>query len=99
MILVRDVFQLKFGKAKEARALWKEGAVLLRKAGFTSLRVLTDLVGTYYTMMVESQYKSLSDYENAMQNESDSAEWRSFYPKFAALVESGKREIFNIEEI
>ena len=24
MILVREVFQLKFGKAKEAKALWKE---------------------------------------------------------------------------
>ena len=25
MILVREVFQLKFGKAKEAKAAWKEG--------------------------------------------------------------------------
>jgi hypothetical protein len=28
MILVRDVFQLKFGKAREAKELWKEGAKL-----------------------------------------------------------------------
>jgi hypothetical protein len=26
MILVRDVFQLKVGKAKDAKALWKEAA-------------------------------------------------------------------------
>ena len=31
MILVREVFQLKFGKAKEAKALWKEGAVMFEK--------------------------------------------------------------------
>jgi len=99
MILVRNIFQLKFGKAKEAKELWKDGAKILRKAGFSSLRILTDLVGTYYTFILESEYKSLTDYESAMQSESDSAEWRSFYPKFAALVESGKREILNIEEL
>jgi hypothetical protein len=34
MILVRDVFRLKFGKAKEARALLKEGMRISKKAGF-----------------------------------------------------------------
>ena len=33
MILVRDIFQLKFGKAKEAIALWQEGKEIAREVG------------------------------------------------------------------
>jgi len=31
MIVVRDIFQLKFSRAKEALALWKEGLPLVKK--------------------------------------------------------------------
>jgi hypothetical protein len=44
MILVRDIFQLKFGRAKDALALWKEGAGLAQKYGYKIDRLLTDLV-------------------------------------------------------
>jgi len=33
MIVVRNVFQLKFGKAREALALWKEGRALFQRLG------------------------------------------------------------------
>lgn len=34
MILVRDVFRLKFGKARDALAVWKEMAAQAKKAGW-----------------------------------------------------------------
>ena len=35
MIVIRNTFQLKFGKAKEAVALMKEGLAIQKKLGFT----------------------------------------------------------------
>jgi len=49
MIVVRNVFRVKFGQSKEAVALWKESFTLAKKIGFPakSSRVLTDLVGQF----------------------------------------------------
>jgi len=49
MILVRDVFRLKFGKAKDAQALLKEGLRIAKKAGFSLDRALMDVTGPFYT--------------------------------------------------
>lgn len=99
MILVRDVFQLKFGKAKDAVALWKEGLALTRRLGIGATnRILTDLVGKYYTVVLESTYDSLSDYEKAGKSVMANEEWRAWYQKIVALTEAGHREIFNIVE-
>ena len=98
MILVRDVFQLKFGKAKEAKEAMKDGLAITKKTGYGPNRLLTDLTGPYYTLVLESTFESLSDYESALKDTLSSAEWGEVYQKFMPLVESGKREIFTIVE-
>ena len=97
MILVREVFQLKFGKAKEAKALWKEGAVIFEKAGYP-VRALTDLTGPFYTFVVEISFESLADFEKGTQNTLGAEEWGKWYQKFAPLLVSGRREVFTIVE-
>jgi hypothetical protein len=99
MILVRDIFQLKFGRAKEAIALWKEGASLAEKYGYGVDRILTDKTGPYYTLVMESTYESLTDYEKAETGHSRAADWRAWYDKFVPLVESGRREMFSILDL
>ena len=98
MIVVRDVFQVKFGKAREALALWKEGLILNKKSGYSakSMRILTDLVGPYYTLVFESSFDSLTDWERAGKKITTSKEWRAWYDKIIATTESGRREIFNV---
>jgi hypothetical protein len=98
MILVRDIFQVKFGNAREALVLWKEGLPLNVKCGYgaRSMRLLTDLVGTYYTLVFESCFDSLSDWEAGSQKVRQDAGWRAWYQKIVATSESGRREIFNI---
>jgi hypothetical protein len=98
MILVRDIFQLKFGKAKEAITLWKEGTKILKKADINVSRILTDLTGQYYTLIMESTYDSLTAFDAAMKKEVATDEWKAHYQKFVVLVDSGRREIFNIVE-
>ena len=98
MILIRDVFQLKFGKARDALAVWKEMADHAKKAGWPGQpRVLTDLVGPYYTLVMETTAKDLHSWETEMQTMLD-PEWRTIYAKFTPLVEGGHREIFTVQE-
>ncbi len=97
MILVREVFQLKFGKAKEAKALWKEGAVIVKKAGY-AVRALTDLTGPFYTFIVEISFESLADFEKGAQDTLGAEEWGKWYQKFSPLLVSGRREVFTIVE-
>jgi hypothetical protein len=98
MIVVRNVFRLQFGKAKEAVGLWKEGLALGKKLGFQSKsnRVLTDLVGPFYTVVFENTFESLSDFENSAKALMPNPEWQAWYAKVSAVTESGYREVFNI---
>jgi hypothetical protein len=96
MILVRDVFQLRFGKAREAKALWKKGAAISKKLGYGPGRGMVDLVATYYTFVLETTYKNLADYEKALKKVLGTKEWGSWYQKFMQLAESGHREIYTI---
>ncbi|MCB9892911.1 MAG: hypothetical protein H6839_00510 [Planctomycetes bacterium] len=98
MILIRDVFQLKFGKSKEAVAAWKEGLAMFEKAGMTGgqTRLLTDLVGNYYTLVFEAQFESLTAWEEMMKTHMGKQEWKDWHAKVLQYNESGHREIFNI---
>ena len=97
MIVVRDVFRLKFGAAREALAAFKEVGEVAKKSGFGdgSFRVLTDLVGSYYTLVLETTHQSLADYERMSRGMSDD-NWRNAYKKFTPHVESGYREILSV---
>jgi hypothetical protein len=98
MIVVRNVFQLKFGKSKEAVELWKEGLALAKRLGFRAKasRVLTDAVGQFYTVVFETTFESLADFESSVKPIMSNPEWQSWYQKISAITESGYREIMNV---
>jgi hypothetical protein len=105
MILVRDVFQVKFGRMKEARDVWKDMFKVMPAggagrgdpaSGSNKPRLLTDLTGQYYTLVLESTFKDLTDYEAFSRKEM--AAIGPLYQKFVPLVDSGHREIFTIVE-
>lgn len=96
MILVRNVFRLKFGKAKEAKALMKENEALVRKHGNNHTRWLTDITGPFYTFVMETTYANLSELERTQSEAMGSKEFSDWYQKFTPLVDSGYREVFTI---
>lgn len=99
MIVVRNVFKLKFGKAKEAVAIMKEGlAIQKRTGGDLPSRLLTDLTGSFYTMVLEITAPSMAALEASMPKVMGDKEWQANYQKFSALVDSGSRQIFTIVE-
>lgn len=99
MILVRDIFHLKFGKAKDAIAMLAEAKEMNKKYGFGNSRALTDLItGRSYTLIFESEWKSLGDWENALKKGIGADDRQKWYAKFIPLVETASREIYNILE-
>jgi hypothetical protein len=101
MIVIRNVFQLKFGKAREAVALMKEGRAIEKRvmSGLEySSRVLTDVTGPFYTLVLEVTVPDLATFESNAPRLFGDKEWQANYQKVAPLVESGHREVFSIVE-
>ena len=101
MIVVRNVFQLKYGKAKEALAVVKEGLAIQKRAvtGVDfSTRVLTDVTGPAYTLVLELTLANLAMFETYAPRLFADKEWQANFQKMAPLVESGYREVFTIVE-
>jgi hypothetical protein len=97
MILVRDIFQLKFGRAKEAIELLKQNmGNIQNQKGRGPDRLLTDLTGQFYTLVMETTFDDMADYEQSLHKVFESSDWQKGYKKFAELIESGRREIFTI---
>ena len=99
MIVVRNVFQLKFGKAREALAVMKEGvAIHTRLATEGSARLLTDVTGRHYTLVLEMTLPNLAALEAMVPKVFGDKEFQANYQKMVPLVESGHCEIFTIVE-
>lgn len=99
MIQVRDVFHLQFGKAREAIELARRAVEMEKKFGAGEARLLTDLTGDFYTLVLESEHESLAAYEESYKRAMESGDFREWYPRFAALVRDGRREIYNVVDV
>jgi hypothetical protein len=98
MIVVREVLSLKFGKAKEAKALMLESKKFMSDDMLKRSRVLVDLVGHAYTMVFETSYNNLSEFEKETPAIFGKPEWQQWYQKMIPLVDKSYREIFTIVE-
>jgi hypothetical protein len=99
VIVVRNVFQLHFGKAKEGLALLKEGVEIQKRAGADyHHRLLTDLTGPFYTLVLEITLPNVAALEMSAPRAMADKDWQANYQKFSQLVHSGYREIFTVAE-
>jgi hypothetical protein len=96
VILVRDIFQLHFGKAREAIALAKEERTITERAGGPPARILTDLVGDYYTLVMETEVESLGQLDELLSGALQDPEWKEWFARFTPLVREGRREILRV---
>ena len=100
MIVVRNVFRLKFGKAREAVANMKEALAIQKRAGGgdMSARLLTDVTGPFYTLVLEFTMPNMAALEASASRVMGDKDWQANYQKFVAFVDSGYREVFTIVE-
>lgn len=100
MLIVREIIITKPGQASKLAKLFKKGF-----GQDSNVRVMTDMVGNYNTVVMEMQVNSLEEFEKAME------EYRSGKPdpkmdpkvaeemsKYTEMYMTGRREIFRIVE-
>ena len=95
MKIVRDVFQAKYGKGDELVALFKE----VQKMGpeLSTYRILTDASGPFFTVVTEYEVESLAAWEEQIATTFSNPDFGSFFSRMIPLVETGRREFYNVE--
>ena len=96
MIVVRDELKI----APEGMKTAKDAVAQMLKVEVARdmgrVRVLTDLVGEYYTLVIETETESLSTYEVWMQRMMPSDAWQKAYAALRPLVRGGKRSVYTL---
>ncbi len=98
MILVRDIFQIAPENMKDAKELSKQAISIEKRLTNVESRVLTDLVGDFYTLVFETEFRGMGHFEEALQEVFADKEWQASYPRFRKLIRGGRREIFTVVE-
>ena len=99
MIVVRNVFQAKFGRAGElAQAMAESMRQPTGTPGAPSAwRVLTDLSGPFDTVVLEVEGESLAGWEQRRREMFASPEFQANFARAAELMASGRNELYTIE--
>lgn len=100
MLIVREVVTAKPGQASKLAKLFKKVF-----ASDPTARVMTDLVGNYNTVVVETVVKSLAEFEKKMEEVKSGKPDPKMDPqvmeemsKYTEMYLTGRREIFQIVE-
>ena len=102
MLLVREVMYCKPGKVRPLVEKFLAMAKLSVKSGMPKMRVMTDVCGERYWMLVaEMEVASLADFDRMMQGGGQSSEdekaFETIMKGYHDLVDYGRREIYKIE--
>ena len=97
MIVMRNVFQAKYGRGDELVELLQEGRPTLAKHGMGSFRILTDLTGAFFTVEMEMEMDSLADFERTREAFAD-PDFEGWFGRMTELVDNGSRQFFTVVE-
>ena len=98
MLIVREVFTAKPGQASKLAKLFKRAM-----AGMGEIRVMTDLVGNYNTVVMEQPVRDLAEYERKLGEYKTKTipmdpQVAEEFAHYTELYVTGHREIFQIVE-
>ncbi|MBX6342915.1 MAG: hypothetical protein IRY97_10690 [Thermomicrobiaceae bacterium] len=97
MIRVRNVFQAKYGRGDELVALIREMNERMRPDRQQGT-ILTDASGRFFTVVSEFEVESLADWERMTGEIFSDPEFNEWFQRMVPLVESGRREFYNVVE-
>ncbi len=99
MIVVRMVFQAKFGKGGEVVAQFKRGQERIHEiiGDRARARLLTDLSGQFDTVVQEVEVESLAEWERIRATLFSDPRFREMQPSAPGLIEGGRMEYYNLE--
>lgn len=98
MYLVREVFKAKPGKAKDLVKMFKAAAPHFEKTqDMHNMKVLTDVVGPYWTVVVESETEDMGTFFLNLRSATMSDEVKEIMKDYMSCIEGGRREVYMVE--
>jgi len=99
MILVRIVFQTKWGRAQEVVDEFKQSEAMMRRVTGSNgrVRILTDLSGPFHTVVQEIEVESLAEWERQRAAMFSDPEFQQRQASSDLPFESGRLEFYTIE--
>ena len=100
MLVVRQVFQAKYGRGDELVALFQELNARMRDSGELApqFRILTDASGPFFTVVTEAEAETFAAWEKGFAESMNQPWMGEWFSRMVPLVESGSREFYNIVE-
>ena len=96
MIVVRDIYQAKYGRSGELVELFKEASQhWMPEYGS---RIMTDASGSFFTVVAETEVPNLTEWERLSAEVFALPEFGNWFAQMSELVESGRREFYNVAE-
>ncbi len=92
MIVIREVFVARPGMASKLAKLFSEAM----KGSPDSVRVMTDMVGPFNTVVIETELESMSAIEKRMQEYASNQEIRKKMAGYTDLWTEGRREVYQV---
>jgi hypothetical protein len=96
MIIVRDVFQAKWGKTNELVELFKGAASVFPKE--FGHRILSDASGQFFTVVVETDVASIGEWERLRDRIFKERQFAEWFERSTEIVETGRREYWTVEK-
>ena len=92
MLLIREVFVTKPGMASKFAKMMKE------TMGEPGVRIMTDVVGDYNTVVMEYEVESMADYEkkSAQWGKDMKPEDKAKMADYPNMYQTGRREMYKI---
>ena len=100
MVVVRLVFQTKWGKAQEAVDEFARAVDIMRRISGTNahVRILTDLSGPFHTVVQEIEVESLAKWEEFRALMFSSPEFQDSQSGGELPFEGGRTEFYTLEK-
>ncbi|MEK7330325.1 MAG: hypothetical protein AAB290_02870 [Candidatus Eisenbacteria bacterium] len=95
MYIVRESFTARPGMASKLARLIKDVSKDMMK---NKVRVMTDVIGDFNTVVFETEIKDLAEHEQMMKEYGEKPELRQRLAGYTDLWITGKREIFRVVE-
>jgi hypothetical protein len=96
MILARNTFQIQPGQMRHAIESMKKGREIGVTLGLRPPRIMCDITGHFWTLIFETEFTNLAEFETQMPKLFANDEWHAWYQGFTKLVQEGHRELFQI---
>lgn len=95
MYVERNVFHLRFGASREAIPMWKDYLQKVQQRDKqVHARLLTDISGPAYTLVLEIEYESFSEMEPSACRLTNQPDWKEFYQRFIPYCEKAERTYY-----